>query len=212
MPSTANSVGWIAAMAVMIPVGCADARQVASTTDETEVPTTSAAACAHPTTRLVQDGDVEVVETLGDIGRLGGSVVVVEVATGGPIVGLDEDPAGGASFPNVFTRYSITVRQLVIWPDSVPTPTVGDEMTLDVKGGTLGCFTLEVMPETATFDPGGTYLVAAGAVGATQLVLWDDRYAMEVTDGMITDPGPIASLPAPMKALIGQSTAALPRR
>jgi hypothetical protein len=158
----------------------------------------------------LQDGDVVVVETLEDIGRLGGSVLVVDVASGGPVVGLDEDPAGGASFPNVFTRYAVTVRQLVVWPDSAATPTVGDEMTLDVTGGTLGCFTLEVIPDPATLDPGGTYVVAAGAVGGTQLVLWDDRYAMKVTDGIITDPGPNASLPDPLRALIGQPTAALP--
>jgi hypothetical protein len=83
-------------------------------------------------------------------------------------------------------------------------------MTLDVTGGTLGCFTLEVIPDPATLDPGGTYVVAAGAVGGTQLVLWDDRYAMKVTEGIITDPGPNASLPDPLRALIGQPTAALP--
>jgi hypothetical protein len=41
-------------------------------------------------------------------------------------------------------------------------------------------------------------------------VLWDDRYAMKVTDGIITDPGPNATLPAPLRALIGQPTEALP--
>ena len=138
------------------------------------------------------------------------AVLVVDVAPGNPVVGLNEDPSSGANFPHVITRYAATVKQLVIWPDSVPTPAVGDVMTLDVQGGTMGCFTLVVTPDPATLDPGGEYLVAAGAAGGTQLVLWDDRYAMKIVDGIVTDPGSIASLPEPMKALIGQPASALP--
>ncbi len=165
---------------------------------------------AHPQSVATQDGDVGEVNSLEDIGRSDGAVLVVDVAAGKPRVALNEDPSSGEPFPHVFTRYLVTVEQLVVWPDSVPTPAVGEEMVLDVQGGTMGCFTLVVMPDPATLDPGGRYLVAAGAIPGSQLVLWDDRYAMKVVDGLITDPGPIASLPQPMQALVGQPTSALP--
>ncbi len=186
-----------------------DARDASPVADATPVPS-STNGCAHPQSRAVQDGDVVVVDSLEDIGRFDGSVLVVEVAPGEPRVALNEDPTSGEPFPHVFTRYLVTVEQIVVWPDSVPTPAAGDEMALDVQGGTMGCFTLVVMPDPATLDPGGQYLVAAGAMVGGQLVLWDDRYAMEVVDGIITDPGPTASLPEPLQALVGQPTSALP--
>jgi hypothetical protein len=109
----------------------------------------------------------------------------------------------------VFTRYDVTVSQVVIWPDSAPTPAIGDAFALDVSGGTVGCFTLVVMPPEVHLEPGGTYLVAAGVLDGQQLVLWDDRYAMKITGGVVGDPG--MQLPAVLMGLIGQATTALPQ-
>ncbi|MEO8264043.1 MAG: hypothetical protein ABI706_00900, partial [Ilumatobacteraceae bacterium] len=83
------------------------------------------------------------VAMLADIGRLGGAVVVVQVAPGDSNTIVDEDPAPvipgrPLALPSnsayVLTRYEVTVRQVVVWPDSAPTPAVGESMALDVEG------------------------------------------------------------------------------
>jgi hypothetical protein len=68
-----------------------------------------------------------------------------------------------------------------------------------------------IAPNAAELEPGVTYVVTAGVRQAHQLVLWDDRYAMRVSDdGIIRqDPGG-SSLPAALAALVGRSTRSLP--
>lgn len=169
--------------------------------------TAARSGCASPRTVEIQGGNVVSVETLAEFGHLGASVLVVEVSDEQPITALDEDPAQGATFPNVFTRYDMAVEQILVWPDSAPAPAVGDQLTLDVVGGTIGCFTLAVDPPPATLEPGGMYLIAA-EIRDGEHMLWNGIYAMKVTDGLIRDPG--VMLPTALKNLIGHPTSALP--
>src|SRR4249919_164630 len=159
MPAKHVVSGAVAVAMLSVCMGCGDDKGQATTVaDDTVEVVPSTSGCARSQTETLQDGDVGVVSSLEDIGRSDGAVLVVDVAPGNPVVGLNEDPSSGANFPHVITRYAATVKQLVIWPDSVPTPAVGEEMTLDVQGGTMGCFTLIVTPDPATLDPGGEYL------------------------------------------------------
>ena len=215
MPTRIHAAACVGVTAMLLSTACDDGRSATATTAlavvQTGPPKTTSPAqdgCTNPKTVHMQGGNVIEVNTLAEIGRYGGSVMVVEVSDERPITALDEDPAQGASFPNVFTRYDLAVAQIVVWPDSAPVPAVGDPLTLDIVGGTLGCFTLEVDPPPTMLEPGGTYLIAAGIRDGEHLMLWNGTYAMEVIDGGIRDPG--VTLPTPMMELIGQPTSALP--
>ena len=167
----------------------------------------------------MQGGDVGEAATLADIGRLGGSVLVVQVAPGSSRTIVDEDPAPviagqplglPSNSPYVLTRYQVTATQVVVWPDSAPTPNVDDELILDVDGGTYGCFTLDVS-NAVTLEPGATYLIAAGVRDAHDLRLWDANNAMKIDGGVIGQPADGVPLPAALAALVGQSITSLPR-
>lgn len=162
-------------------------------------------------------GGVEVA-TLADIGRLGGAVLVVQVAPGESRTIVDEDPApviAGQSLglpsnsPYVLTRYAVTATQVVVWPDSAPAPAIGDPLALDVEGGRYGCFVL-VAPNALTLEPAATYLVAAGIRDASQLRLWNDNFAVKIEGGVIGRPADGVLLPAALAALVGQPVSALP--
>ena len=183
--------------------------------------TTTAAAvaeCAHPQTVQMQGGNTGEAATVADIGRLGGAVLVVQLSAEGSRTIVDEDPApviAGQSLnlpsntPYVLTRYGVTATQIVVWPDSSPLPAIGDALTLDVEGGTYGCFTLDVS-NAITLDPGATYLVAAGVRDAHELRLWDASNALPVDGGVIGQAADGAQLPAALAALVGQPVSALP--
>jgi hypothetical protein len=166
----------------------------------------------------MQGGDVAEVATLADVGRLGGSVLVVQVAPGPSRTIVDEDPASvvagqplrlPSNTPYVLTRYDVTATQVVIWPDSAPTPTAGDELILDVDGGTYNCFTLDVS-NALTLEPGATYLVAAGVRDAHEIRLWDANKALKIEGGVIGQAANGVGLPAALVALVGQPVSALP--
>ena len=78
----------------------------------------------------------------------------------------------------------MTIEQLVIWPDSVPVPEVGDEVSLDVDGGTLGCFWFEVF-ETISLRPNAEYLVVGGVAPGGRWILAGGNQAYSVANGWI---------------------------
>ena len=156
--------------------------------------------------------------TLADIGRLGGSVLVVEVAPEPSRTIVDEDPAPviagqplglPANSPYVLTRYDVTATQVVVWPDSAPTPTVADELILDIDGGTYNCFTLDVS-NAVTLEPGSTYLIAAGVRNAHELRLWDANNALKIDGTVIGHAADGVALPEALAALVGQPITSLP--
>lgn len=172
--------------------------------------------CLH-TVQMESGAGVEVA-TLADIGRLGGAVLVVQVAPGESRTIVDEDPAPviagqPLALPSnsayVLTRYEVTATQVVVWPDSAPAPPVGESMALDVEGGTYNCFTLDVA-NALTLEPAATYVVAAGVRDAHQLRLWNANFALEVHDGVIGQPADSVRLPEALAALVGQQVTALP--
>lgn len=210
------------AVLVTLALGaCSDSSETAPATtvsvDIQSAPTTSSR-CDTLKSATVPPGDVAELDNLTDAGRLGATVLVAEVV-GAPTVAEDSlrspvlyesQPGVAAAGAFLVTRYDLTIRQLVVWPDSAPTPAIGDRIQLDVAGGTSGCFTL-IVPNAARLEPGTSYLVTAGVRQAHQLVLWDDRYALRVTDdGIIQEEPAGSSLPVALTALVGQSTDSLP--
>lgn len=156
--------------------------------------------------------------TFNDIGTLGGAVLVVQIGTDAPIVAVDplrtpavreEPPEHPSPAPFLVARYNMTVTQVVVWPDSSKAATVGDKLTLDVGGGTQGCFTL-VVPNAVSLAAEGNYLIAAGVRNAHQLVLFGDDAALAVTNGVIGKGSNPAELPAALRNVQGQRTSDLP--
>lgn len=209
----------------MTIVSCGNDGQVTSTAAPTAAFTTTAlpdtvAATVPSCLRTVQmeaGANVEVA-TLADIGRLGAAVLVVQVAPGESTTIVDEDPAPvivgqplglPSNSPYVLTRYEVTATQVVVRPDSAPTPAAGESMALDVEGGTYNCFTLNV-PNALTLEPAATYLVAAGVRDAHLLRLWNANFALQVDNGMIGQPADGVPLPEALIALVGRAVTALP--
>lgn len=166
----------------------------------------------------MEEGANPEIPTLADIGRLGGAVLVVQVAPGESRTIVDEDPAPviagqPLALPSnsayVLTRYEVTIMQVVVWPDSAPTPAVGESMALDVDGGTYNCFTLDVR-NALTLEPAATYLVAAGVRDAQQLRLWNANFALKIEGGVIGRAADGVRLPEALAALVGQQASALP--
>ena len=207
-------------------VSCGDGGQAAPTVD-TVTPTTAQSdtvvpaisGCARQQTVQMQGGAVADVATLADIGRLGGSVLVVEVAPEPSRTIVDEDPAPviagqplglPANSPYVLTRYDVTAMQVVVWPDSAPTPTADDdELILDIDGGTYNCFTLDVS-NAVTLEPGATYLIAAGVRNAHELRLWDANNALKIDGTVIGHAADGVALPEALAAPVGQPITSLP--
>ena len=205
-------------------VSCGDGGQAMSTV-ETVPPTTAqpdtvvpatAESCLH--TVEMETGSNPEVPTLADIGRLGGAVVVVQVAPGDSNTIVDEDPAPviagqPLALPSnsayVLTRYEVTTMQVVVWPDSAPTPAVGESMALDVEGGTYNCFRLDV-PNAVTLEPAATYVVAAGVRDAHELRLWNANFALQVDNGVIGHAAGGVGLPEALAALVGKPITSLP--
>ena len=149
---------------------------------------------------------------LRDVGLLGAAVLVVTIDPGEPSILVDEirSPAVEADppkhlFPAPFlvTRYGVSIRQVVVWPDTTEAPAIGSSRFLDVGGGTLNCFTL-LVPGAAKLEPNSTYVVAAGVRSEQQLVLWDDADAMPVINETIREAGTGTVLPEALAKLIGQ--------
>jgi hypothetical protein len=120
------------------------------------------------------------------------------------VVSPDEKVRG----PFVVTRYSVTIRQVIVWPNSADLPKVGAEASLDISGGTIGCFTVEA-PGAIGLAAGQTYLAIAGVRDPAHLILWDDSQAMPVTGGALTA-APDPKLLTVLQSFAGQQLDDLP--
>ena len=153
--------------------------------------------------------------SLEAIGTLGAALAVVRTSPDGSFVVADENrsvdrpqgSAGSGPLPFVVTRSTVTIEQLVIWPDSVPVPDVGDEVSLDVDGGTLGCFWFDVF-EATSLQPNAEYLVIAGVAAGGRWILGGGNMAYSVANGWITSSKANAS--TAIKLLLGTEVSSLP--
>jgi len=205
----------VAALAV---AGCADTRRGTPTEATIASAPTTGGPCATPKSATLPPGDVGDLASLTEAGRLGATVLIARIADAptvaedslrSPVI-YESQPGVTDAGPFLVTRYDLTVQQLVVWPDSAPVPAIGDHLQLDIGGGTSGCLTL-ISPNAATLEPGTSYLVTAGVRQPTQLILWDDRYAMRLSsDGIIEQEPAGSSLPAALTELIGKPTSSLP--
>jgi hypothetical protein len=155
--------------------------------------------------------------TLETVTRFHGAVLVVTIADSRPTAAVDNAqspvieaslPAHPEPMPYIVTRYSAIVERIVALPPNDTAPRLGDDVTLDVSGGTLDCFRLEVS-DKVTFVPNGRYLVVAGLRSSSELILWGDTEALRIVDGVIQT-GSTARLEA-LRALEGDREEQLPQ-
>jgi hypothetical protein len=87
-------------------------------------------------------------------------------------------------------------------------PNVGDDVILDVEGGTLACFWLDVF-ETMTLRPDTEYLVAGVVPDDGRWILVAGNHAYSIAGGLVssTDTGHV---PTAIKPLLGMSVSDLP--